>query len=104
MGDTHMKYLTNVATLQFFSESCSGCGRCLEVCPRGVFAMNGKKAFITDKDLCIECGACAQNCAFGAISVNAGVGCAAALINSMIQGGAPSCGCSSSTDSCCGET
>jgi len=97
-----MKYLANVATLQFFTEKCTGCGRCIEVCPHGVFAMNGKRAFVVDKDLCMECGACAQNCAFGAISVNAGVGCATAIINGMIQGGEPVCECSSSSSNCCG--
>jgi len=41
----------------------------------------------------MECGACALNCEYGAISVDAGVGCATALINGMIAGKEPSCGC-----------
>jgi len=49
----------------------------------------------------MECGACALNCEFGAISVNSGVGCAAALINSMVTGGAPTCGCDSTPGSVC---
>jgi len=100
-----MKYLANVTTLQFNTEKCTGCGRCTEVCPHGVFELHEKKAFITDKDLCMECGACANNCEFGAISVDYGVGCAAAVINSMIYGGEPTCDCSgdkgSSPGSCC---
>ena len=96
-----MKYLVNVTTLNYTSEKCAGCGRCVEVCPQGVFEMQDKRARITDKDLCMECGACARNCDFGALSVNAGVGCAAALINSMITGGPPSCDCSDGA-SCCG--
>lgn len=95
-----MKYLANVTTLKYDSEKCAGCGRCVEVCPHGVFKMQDKRAAITDRDLCMECGACALNCDFGAISVNAGVGCAAAIINSMITGGPPSCDCSDG--SCCG--
>jgi hypothetical protein len=52
----------------------------------------------------MECGACARNCDFGAITVNAGVGCAAAIINSMITGGEATCGCSGAAGgsaSCC---
>lgn len=42
----------------------------------------------------MECGACVNNCAFGALDVDKGVGCASAIINSIISGGEPSCGCS----------
>ena len=96
-----MKYLANVTSLKFFSDRCTGCGRCVEVCPHAVFVMNGKKAAISDKDRCMECGACARNCAFGAIIVNAGVGCASAIINGMITGGEPSCGCGDTAGECC---
>ncbi|HPA71226.1 MAG TPA: mercury methylation ferredoxin HgcB [Spirochaetota bacterium] len=98
-----MKYLKNVATLSYNAEKCTGCGRCAEVCPRAVFAMDGKRAAVTDRDRCMECGACARNCAYGAISVSAGVGCAAAITNALITGGEPSCDCSSSSKGgCCG--
>ncbi|MEK6698799.1 MAG: mercury methylation ferredoxin HgcB [Nitrospirota bacterium] len=97
-----MKYLANVATLQYAPDKCTGCGRCVEVCPQGVFVLRQKLAAVTDKDLCMECGACAMNCEFGAISVNSGVGCAAALINSMVTGRPPSCGCDSTAAGCCG--
>lgn len=99
-----MKYLSNVTTVALYSGKCTGCGRCVEVCPHGVFRMHDKKAAITDKDLCMECGACALNCEFGAINVDTGVGCATALINSMITGGEPTCGCSSEGEGggCCG--
>ncbi|HEB02636.1 MAG TPA: 4Fe-4S dicluster domain-containing protein [Nitrospirae bacterium] len=103
-----MRYLKGVSTLKYDEARCTGCGRCMEVCPHAVFehAQNGdraKRVRVTDKDLCMECGACMQNCAFGAIEVDAGVGCAAAIINSLISGGEPSCDCSegSSSSSCC---
>ncbi len=96
-----MKYLTNVTTLAFASEKCSGCGRCVEVCPQAVFEMRDKRAAITDKDLCMECGACAKNCDFGALSVSPGVGCAAAIITGLLTGTEPTCGCSDSGPSCC---
>lgn len=91
-----MKYLANVTSLRFYPEKCTGCGRCIDVCPHGVFVIVDKKASVTDRDLCMECGACALNCEFKAISVNAGVGCAAAIINSIRTGGPPSCDCTGS--------
>ena len=69
-----LKYLKNVVTLKLESEKCTGCGICIDVCPRNVFQLKDRKAVISDPDLCIECGACSMNCAFDAISVRAGVG------------------------------
>ncbi len=98
-----MKYLSNTASLELLTDLCTGCGKCLEVCPHEVFAVKDRKAVILDKDRCMECGACENNCAFGALRVDKGVGCAAALINSMITGGEPSCGCNSKGETnCCG--
>ena len=98
-----MTYLKDVATLTYRPERCTGCGMCVNVCPRGVFVMDGKVAAITDRDRCIECGACALNCEYLAITVTSGVGCAAAVIGSMIRGGEPSCGCGGSEGgACCG--
>jgi NAD-dependent dihydropyrimidine dehydrogenase PreA subunit len=96
-----MKYLANVTTLQYSSDKCAGCGRCVEVCPQGVFVMQDKRARITDRDLCMECGACAKNCDFGALSVSVGVGCAAAIITGLLTGSEPSCGCSDSPGAGC---
>ncbi len=96
-----MKYLAGVASLELSSERCTGCGTCLDVCPHNVFKLENRKAVILDKDLCMECGACAMNCPFGALSVDKGVGCAAALINSMVTGGEPTCGCSEKKDGGC---
>ncbi len=98
-----MKYLLGVASLELFPDKCTGCGMCVEVCPHEVFTLTDRTVAILDKDRCMECGACVNNCAFGALSVNRGVGCAAALINSMITGGEPSCDCSEKgeTSDCC---
>jgi ferredoxin len=87
-----------VVTLTYDPAACTGCGRCWEVCPHGVFMpdsdrVNGGKALLTDRDLCMECGACEANCRFGAIKVKSGVGCAAAIINGALNGREPSCGC-----------
>lgn len=101
--EAYMKYLSNVTTLEIFPVRCVGCGICIEVCPHGVFALKDRKAVILNRDRCMECGACVGNCAFGALNVNKGVGCAAAVINSIISGGEPSCDCSgeSKTGNCC---
>jgi NAD-dependent dihydropyrimidine dehydrogenase PreA subunit len=98
-----VKYLLNVASLELDTEKCTGCGMCLEVCPHSVFALRDKKVVVIDRDACMECGACALNCAFDALSVNEGVGCAAAIIKSIITGGEPTCGCDdgSSSGGCC---
>jgi len=94
------RYLKNVTTLAFDGEKCIGCGKCEEVCPHRVFSVETQKARIIDKDLCIECGACALNCPANAIQVHAGVGCAAAIINSWFTGGEPTCGCGDSGECC----
>lgn len=94
-----MKYLKNTPTIKYDESLCTGCGQCADVCPREVFVMKDKKAMLADTDQCMECGACAKNCAFGAITVEAGVGCAAAIINGMISGTEPVCGCGSGAGS-----
>jgi len=95
-----LRYLTNIVTLKYDQEKCVGCGLCTQVCPHGVFAIEGKKAKLVDKDACIECGACQKNCAFNAIAVESGVGCATAIIGSLISKKAPCCG-GDSKGGCC---
>ena len=87
-------YLTEVVTLALDEALCNGCGMCLKVCPHAVFEISKGKALIIDKDYCMECGACARNCALGAISVRAGVGCAAGILRGTLTQSEPSCGCS----------
>ena len=96
-----LSYLKNVSTLAFDTDKCIGCGRCMEVCPHGVFDISENKVQIADKDSCMECGACAMNCPVNAIEVEAGTGCAAAIILSWFTGKELSCGCSCGSGSCC---
>ena len=100
--------MPNVVTLRLDPERCDGCRMCVAVCPHGVFEMDGPRARIVDRDACMECGACEMNCAGGALAVTSGVGCAAAVINGWIRGGAPNCDCGAGADegppSCCGGT
>jgi NAD-dependent dihydropyrimidine dehydrogenase PreA subunit len=96
-----LKYLKNVSTLTLESDKCIGCGKCEEVCPHAVFETADNKAFIADINSCMECGACALNCPTGAIKVNAGVGCALAIIMGWFTGKEPSCGCAADESECC---
>lgn len=90
-----LEYIKGVVSLQLDEGKCVGCGMCIEVCPHDVFAMNGTKTVsIENRDACIECGACSMNCPAEAISVEVGVGCAAAVINSLLGREASACCCS----------
>jgi len=55
--------------------------------------MQNGSASIENRDHCMECGACARNCPTEAITVKAGVGCAAAVINSALGRDGSSCCC-----------
>jgi ferredoxin len=66
---------------------------CATVCPHGVLVVREGVAEIAHLDGCMECGACANNCPSGAIEVETGVGCAAAVINSILGRTDSSCCC-----------
>ena len=86
-------YLKDVVTLSLNEEKCAGCGTCTVVCPHNVFSLNNGKVAIVDRDACMECGACATNCPTEAITVQSGVGCAAAVINAALGRNSSSCCC-----------
>ena len=88
-----LTYLKNVVTLRLDTDKCIGCGMCEIVCPHRVFRIEDKKALITDRDACMECGACALNCPVEAITVQSGVGCAAAVIKTMLPNYRADCNC-----------
>jgi len=97
-----LRYLSNVITLALDTEKCNGCKMCEIVCPHAVFAVRNRKASIIDRDACMECGACVMNCPEGALSVKAGVGCAAGIIQGAIRGSEPTCDCGSAATPACG--
>jgi NAD-dependent dihydropyrimidine dehydrogenase PreA subunit len=80
-------------TLRYIPGKCINCGMCLIVCPHAVFAPGARIVSLVRPERCIECGACMLNCPVGAIHVNAGVGCAAAMIDAALKGKSePCCG------------
>jgi ferredoxin len=93
-----LTYLKNGETLQLDVEACIGCGACIDVCPHAVFALVSGKAIVVRRETCMECGACKRNCPVDAIAVEAGVGCAGAIILGKLRGTAPTCG----DEACCG--
>jgi ferredoxin len=97
-------YLKDVVTLNLDEEKCIGCGMCLEVCPHAVLSRTNGKVEITDRDACMECGACSQNCPVSAVTVQSGVGCAAAVINSALGLKNSSCCCTLDTKDASKET
>ncbi|MEA4863418.1 MAG: indolepyruvate ferredoxin oxidoreductase subunit alpha [Victivallaceae bacterium] len=50
------------------SESCIGCGACVDSCPVSAIAMDGDKAKI-NADECIDCGSCVGECPQEAITL-----------------------------------
>jgi len=90
----NFQHLKDVSTLKYDPEKCKGCSICLKVCPRQVLSWadgEKKKVAVTDSDSCIECGACMLNCPFGALSVEAGAGCAIAILNGLMKNTKPCC-------------
>ena len=48
-------------------ETCTGCYRCIEVCPKGVFKFEDGKSHVVHLNECIICTACFRQCPAGAI-------------------------------------
>ncbi len=91
MGE--LTYLKDVVTLELDQEKCMDCRMCLLVCPHAVLGMKNGNVQIENRDACMECGACARNCPTEAITVQAGVGCAGAVINTALGRDSSSCCC-----------
>jgi NAD-dependent dihydropyrimidine dehydrogenase PreA subunit len=119
----NLAYFSSGIRLSLDVARCTGCGRCVEVCPQAVFELrlvpktdgpcgclagrpaSVRRAHVVARERCMECGACGRNCATAAIRASAGVGCATAIIHGFFTGSAPSCDCGGSdaaTASGCG--
>lgn len=59
-----------MAKVTFETDSCKGCGLCVQACPKGLVELSvdviNKKghhpAQITDQEKCVGCGSCAIMC------------------------------------------
>ena len=47
---------------------CSGCGKCVEVCPPQALILANERAHLRE-ELCEECGFCAPECPVNAIII-----------------------------------
>lgn len=54
--------------LRFIADHCSGCGRCVAVCPQGALRMEQGLARV-DRSLCDGCGKCVNSCWPGALEL-----------------------------------
>lgn len=88
-----IKYKKNATTLQLAKDKCIGCCMCVKVCPNAVFKVINKKEIIIDKNLIVVFGACSINFPEGAITVKTGVGCATAVITSILTKLESNCDC-----------
>jgi len=52
-------------------EKCTGCGECLEVCPKGqkIWTIENEKAYTHNLEYCHVCTICASRCPEGAILI-----------------------------------
>ena len=59
-----------MAKLTFKTDTCKGCGLCVDVCPKGLLKLSEQKinkkghhpAELTDEAACIGCASCAVMC------------------------------------------
>jgi len=51
----------------FITDACTGCTRCVRVCPTKAITGTVKQRHVIDQDKCIKCGACMDACTFKAI-------------------------------------
>ncbi len=66
----------NKASIELVEQRCTGAAECVQVCPRDVLAMNGRrrKVEIRKPGQCIECGACIVQCPEDALRFRYGDG------------------------------
>lgn len=55
--------------IEFHSEKCDECFKCLRSCPTKAIAFTSEKRHIVD-DLCIKCGQCLVHCKQGALTIH----------------------------------
>lgn len=51
----------------FITEKCTGCGKCLSVCPQSCIDKGSSKPYNIRQNNCLHCGGCLEICPVGAI-------------------------------------
>ncbi|NMC20346.1 MAG: 4Fe-4S binding protein [Thermogutta sp.] len=51
------------------TETCNGCGECVQACPLDAITIQNEKA-VVDADVCGDCGACVDVCPTQSITVS----------------------------------
>ena len=51
------------------SDSCTGCGACIDECPAAAISLNDDDIACVSEDECLDCGACEDACPGGAITL-----------------------------------
>ena len=61
---SYINTFRNEARIELVTDRCTGAAECVQVCPRDVLKMNGRrrKVEINKPDQCIQCGACIVQC------------------------------------------
>jgi ferredoxin len=59
----------NLISFRIDEEACTGCGRCVQVCPVAAIVGVPKEPHRLDQEKCTRCGACRNECAFDAVAL-----------------------------------
>ena len=70
--EADLRLICKLVDLYWDRTRCTGCGRCLDFCPRGVFSQREDGGIRITASLCIPCGGCLGACPSGAIGLIAG--------------------------------
>ncbi len=62
-----MSFAYQKAAITINQKACIGCGKCIEVCPKGIYDVINKKSQVVGLDECISCKSCFRQCPVGAI-------------------------------------
>lgn len=52
--------------VMYYKSSCSGCGKCIDICPENAVQFSELEGFITNHEKCTRCGRCIDACFYNA--------------------------------------
>jgi DNA-directed RNA polymerase subunit D len=77
LGKDHAKWIPGVVAYKYMPviniapRKCSGCEKCVEVCPKDVLGLREGRPYVKDPEACTECNACIDVCSEDAITISA---------------------------------